>query len=218
LKAESGKDIWGLVLAAGSGSRFGDRKQFLSVAGQRLVDLSLQATSSVCEGVVLVLPQGCPWDGEPVSAVTGGGETRIESARRGLEKIPFHARIILIHDAAHPLASPALFQALLEALRDESVDAAFPVLPTVDTVVRLRDGDVVETIPRYGLVTVQTPQGFKADVLRAIHRHGGDAADESVLAQRVGAKIRTVPGEIGNIHVTSEEDLSTITHLLGASE
>ena len=209
-------DIWGLVLAAGSGSRFGDKKQFLEINGQRLVDLSLQTTASVCAGVVLVLPVGCSWDGAPVDAIVAGGATRIGSARNGLEAIPGSARLILIHDAAHPLASRALFLSLLDAMEDPTVDAALPVVPAVDTVMRIGDSGVSETIRREGLVVVQTPQVFRADVLRAAHLQGGDVSDDSVLVQRAGAKIKTIPGEVGNLHMTTKEDLPTISRLLDA--
>jgi 2-C-methyl-D-erythritol 4-phosphate cytidylyltransferase len=210
------EDVWGILLAAGSGSRFGDTKQFVEVKGHRLVDLSLRTTESVCGGVVLVLPEGRSWDGEPVAAVVSGGTTRLESARRGLAEVPSSARLVLVHDAAHPLASRDLFLRLIEATEDDHVDAALPVLPAVDTIMRADNAGLIETIPREGLVTVQTPQAFKADVLRSLHEAGGEGSDDSVLAQRAGLNIALVAGEIANLHVTTKTDFATLARLLDA--
>jgi 2-C-methyl-D-erythritol 4-phosphate cytidylyltransferase len=208
--------VWGIVLAAGTGERFGERKQFLRVAGTRPVDLAVRATTCACDATVLVLPRGTSWEGEPVAEVVEGGNTRIESARRGLAAVPSSAEIVVIHDAAHPLASRRLFETVIAAVRGADIDAAFPVAPINDTVMRLRGNVVVETIPREGLVTVQTPQAFKAKVLRAAHERGGAASDDSVLVQRLGASINTVPGESTNIHIATEGDLAIVARLLQA--
>jgi 2-C-methyl-D-erythritol 4-phosphate cytidylyltransferase len=162
----------------------------------------------------LVLPRATLWEGEPVAEVVVGGETRIESARRGLEAVPKSAEIVVVHDAAHPLASSGLFEAVIGAVREAEVDAALPVVPTTDTTMRVQRGQVVETLSREGLVSVQTPQAFRASVLRAAHERGGNASDDSVLVQRLGARIRTVPGEAVNIHITTEDDLAIVARLL----
>jgi 2-C-methyl-D-erythritol 4-phosphate cytidylyltransferase len=207
---------WGIVLAAGSGSRLGAKKQFLKVGGSRLVDLSVRVTASVCREVVLVLPSGYSWQGEPVTRVVAGGKTRIDSARRGLDAVPSSAQIVLIHDAAHPLASKRLLDSLIRAVQQSEVDAVLPALPTKDTVMRVQDDDVVEIVPREGLVWVQMPYAFKTDVLRAAHARGGEATDESVLVQRLGARIKTIPGEASNIHVATRDDLAIVARLLHA--
>lgn len=206
--------IWGIVLAAGTGLRFGGRKQFLHIGESRLVDLSVRTTASACEGLVLVLPKGCAWEGEPVTAVVEGGDTRLDSARRGLAAVPSSAKIVVIHDAAHPLASERLIMSLIKAVQESGIDAALPVIPTKDTVMRMQQMEVVETIAREGLVAVQTPQAFKADVLRAAHRRGGEASDDGMLVQQLGGRIRTVAGEPSNIHVATSDDLAIAARLL----
>ena len=210
-------ETWGVVLAAGSGSRYGERKQFRALGGRRLVDWSVMALQPVCSGVVLVLPAEAQWDGPEVDVVVPGGETRIESARRGLEAVPATAAYVLVHDAAHPLASRALVESLLSAVRELGVDAALPVLSTRETVMRVDQDHVIETIPREGLVTVQTPQAFRAKALRAAHRRGGQVSDDSVLVQQMGATIRAVPGEPGNIHITTVDELAIAERLQGCS-
>jgi 2-C-methyl-D-erythritol 4-phosphate cytidylyltransferase len=207
-------EVWGIVLAAGGGSRFGERKQFQRLGSLRLVDHSVLATASVSVGVVLVLPEGAVWDGPPVTRLATGGVTRIASARAGLAAVPTSARIILIHDAAHPLATRDLFESLIDAMRDPAVDAAIPVLPTTDTIVHSRGGRVVGTVRREGLVSVQTPHAFKADVLRAAHKHGGHASDDSVLVYKSGASIKVIQGDPRNIHIATRSDLSIAEKLL----
>lgn len=212
---DDAEETWGVVLAAGSGSRYGKRKQFLTLGGRRLVDWSVMALQPSCSGVVLVLPAGVQWDGPKVDMVVPGGETRIESARRGLEAIPETAGYVLVHDAAHPLASRELIESLLAAVQEQGVDAALPVLSTRETVMRIDRDRVIETIPRAGLGTVQTPQAFRADVLRAAHRRGGQVSDDSVLVQQMGAAIRAVPGDPGNIHITTVDELAIAERLQG---
>ena len=96
-----------------------------------------------------------------------GGATRSESVRRGLARVPAEAEVIVVHDAARPLASPALFAAVIEAVTTGHADAAVPGLPVTDTVKVVDDArNVTGTLDRTTLVTVQTPQAFRAEVLR----------------------------------------------------
>jgi 2-C-methyl-D-erythritol 4-phosphate cytidylyltransferase len=149
-----------------------------------------------------------------VSEVVEGCESRIESSRRGLEAVPSTAEIVVIHDAAHPLASQSIFESVIAAVRKAEIDAAFPVLSTKDTVMRVRQDRVTETVLREGLVTVQTPHAYKAKVLRAAHERGGSASDDGVLVQRLGARIKPVPGESINIHIATKQDLAIVARLL----
>ena len=132
--------------------------------------------------------------------------------------MPPSARIIVIHDAAHPLATRDLFKSLIDAMLDPAVDAAIPVLPATDTIVHSRGGRVIDTVRREGLVSVQTPHAFKADVLRAAHKHGGHASDDSVLVHKSGASIKVIEGDPRNIHIATRSDLSIAEKLLRAAE
>jgi 2-C-methyl-D-erythritol 4-phosphate cytidylyltransferase len=182
-----------------------------------MVDLAVEIMASFCHGVVLVLPSGVSWDGYPVATVVSGGEKRTDSTRRGLDAVPASAQIVLTHDAVHPLASKNIFVSLIEAIQEGGVDAVLPAIPTTDTVMRMRHDEVVETVPRDGLVWVQMPYAFKADALRAAHQRGGEAQDDSVLVQRLGGRIKTVPGEPSNIHVTTRDELAMVRRLIQAS-
>jgi 2-C-methyl-D-erythritol 4-phosphate cytidylyltransferase len=210
--------IWGIVVAGGTGDRFGAAKQFESIGGSRLVDRAVAATATACDAVVVVLPVGCAWDGAPVSAAVVGGPSRAASVRAGLAVVPTSATIVVVHDAARPLASRELFALVIEATRG-GADAAVPALPVPDTVKRV-DGDrVVDTVVRDGLVAVQTPQAFRAEALRAAHATSRDATDDAALIEAAGGRVVVVPGESANLKVTTPADLSIAAALVaGAPE
>ena len=204
---------WAVVVAAGSGARFGGAKQFRKVGSARLVDRSVQRAARSCDGVVVVLPAGVSWDGPSVTAAVPGGATRAESVRSGLAAVPESVDIVLVHDAARPLASDSLFAAVIAAVRD-GADGAVPGLAISDTIKRVADDRVLETISRDGLVTVQTPQAFRAGCLRAAHAEGADGTDDAELVEAVGGTVVVVPGEPTNLKVTTPDDLVLIESLL----
>lgn len=207
----------GIVVAAGSGARFGVPKQFETVAGARLVDRAVEAAALACDEVVVVLPAGVAWDGRPVAADIPGGSTRSASVRAGLDAITGSATVVVVHDAARPLAPPALFEAVIDAVR-AGADAAVPGLPISDTVKRVDRDHVIETIARDELVTVQTPQAFRADVLRAAHTAEADATDDAALVEAAGGNVVVVPGDPRNLKVTAPADLVMAAALLAPSE
>jgi len=207
--------VWGIVVAGGSGSRFGGAKQFETLGVTRVIDRAVAVTESACDAVVVVVPPGQPWDGEPVAAVADGGARRSESVRAGLRAVPSDAEIVVVHDAARPLARAGLFTAVIAAVRD-GADAAVPVVPVADTLKRVDGSRVVATVERDGLVTVQTPQAFRADALRAAHVDGGDATDDAALVEAGGGTVVVVPGDPGNLKVTTPADLAVAAALLAA--
>jgi 2-C-methyl-D-erythritol 4-phosphate cytidylyltransferase len=206
--------VWAVVLAAGAATRFGSTKQFESLGGMRLVDRSISTAIAACGGCVVVLPDGVHWDGTAVDATVTGGATRADSVRAGLAAVPAEARIVVIHDAAHPLAPAALFEAIIARVR-EGYDGAVPVLAVRETVMRVADNDVVDgSVPRDGLHAVQMPHAFRAEVLRQAHERGIDAPDDASLVFAVGGRIATVPGDPRNVHVTTPDELALAQQLL----
>lgn len=205
---------WAVVVAAGGGRRYGGAKQFAPLGDRRVVDHAVGAARAACDAVVLVLPAGIRWDGVPVAAAVEGGATRSASVRAGLAAVPAGAAVVVVHDAARPLAPPALFGAVVAAV-DAGADAAVPGLPVVDTLKRVADGHVVGTVAREGLVAVQTPQAFRADRLRAAHAGLGDATDDAALVEAAGGTVVVVPGEPSNLKVTTPGDLRVAAALLG---
>lgn len=198
--------VWAIVVAAGASTRFGRPKQYEPLDGRRVLDWALDACRDACDGVVLVVPSDRVDDPEPADVVVAGGVTRSESVRAGLACVPDDAEVVVVHDAARPRASAALFAAVVAAV-EEGADGAVPALPVSDTVKRV-DGDrVVETLDRTGLVAVQTPQAFRADVLRKAHASGGDATDDAALVEAAGGTVVVVAGEPGNRKLTYQDDL-----------
>jgi len=136
---------WTIIVAAGAGSRFGGStpKQFLEIAGKRVVDWSVVAAATVSDGIVVVVPRGSTVKvsahglGCEVHCVSGGA-SRSESVRRGLAVVPETATIVLVHDAARPVASSDLFTQVVSAVAG-GADAVVPVVPVVDTI-RTRRG------------------------------------------------------------------------------
>lgn len=195
--------VWTIVVAAGEGRRYGAAKQYAQLAGSRVLDWSLRAARQASQGVILVVRPEAVAEPEPsADVVVAGGATRSASVRAGLEAVPPGAEVVVVHDAARPMASPALFAAVVDAVRSGAA-AAVPALAVVDTL-RHRTGG---TVDRTDLVAVQTPQAFAADALRAAHRGDPDASDDAALVEATGASVVLVDGELGNRKITDPDDL-----------
>jgi 2-C-methyl-D-erythritol 4-phosphate cytidylyltransferase len=197
--------VWTVVVAAGSGRRFGGDKldELLVPPAETVLARSIAVASEVSAGVVVVRPAGRIVDHD-VSGVrwVEGGSTRSASVRNGLAAVPAEATVVLVHDAARPLADGDLYRRVIAAVED-GADCAVPVVAVVDTI-RSVDGAVVD---RDMLRAVQTPQGFGAAVLRAAHAGGGDATDDAALVERAGGRVVSVDGDVRNLKITTPVDL-----------
>jgi len=210
--------VWTIVVAGGTGTRFGgdQPKQFVEVAGRRVVDWSVAAAASVSDGVVLVVPETLVGDTTVAGAdvVVAGGASRSGSVRAGLAEVPADADIVLIHDAARPAASASLFELVVEAVLAGAA-GVIPGVPVTDTIKMVdEDGVVYETLPREELVAVQTPQAFRADVLRQVHKGDPEATDDAALVELAGGIVMVVPGEPGNLKLTVPADLDRLAETL----
>jgi len=203
-----------VVVAGGRGQRFGGLKQFEFLAGRRVLEWSVGAARSVADGVVAVLPEGVALDPSGADVAVHGGPTRSASVRAGLAALPPEAEVVVVHDAARPLAGEDLFRAVTAALLDPGVDGAVPALPVAETVKRVAAGRVVETVPRQDLVVVQTPQAFRASALVDAHRDGDEATDDACLVEARGGRVVTVPGDPANLKITSPADMVLAEALL----
>jgi 2-C-methyl-D-erythritol 4-phosphate cytidylyltransferase len=202
---------WAIVVAAGSGTRFGTEKQFAPLGSETVLERALRVASAQCDGVVAVLPASAPQP-SGVTAATGGA-TRSASVRAGLASVPADVEIVIVHDAARPLASHELFKRVIDAIA-AGADGAVPAIPVVDTLKRVEDDHVVATVARDDLVAVQTPQAFRAALLRRAHESNPDATDDATLVELAGGKVVIVPGERANIKLTVAEDLALARALL----
>lgn len=204
------RSVWAVVVAAGSGSRFGGAKQYAPLAGRRVLDWSIEVARSVADGVVLVVADDAPAADEPAAdVVVTGGATRSESVRAGLDAVPVDASVVLVHDAARPVASHALFRSVVDAVLS-GADAAVPVIPVVDTITDPRG----EAVDREALRAVQTPQGFDASILRRVHVGRPEATDDATLVASAGGRLRQVQGERWNLKITERDDLVVAEALL----
>ena len=202
--------VWAIVVAAGSGRRFGAAKQYEPLAGRRVLDWSLAAARAAANGVVLVVPPDRAGDDEPLAdAVVPGTATRSGSVRAGLAAVPDAAGVVVVHDGARPLADAATFAAVVAAVR-AGADAALPGLPVSDTL-RARTGGLID---RDELVAVQTPQAFRAAALRRAHAGGAEATDDATLVEASGGKVVVVDGSPTNVKITHPTDLVVAEALL----
>ncbi len=201
-------DTWAIVVAAGSGQRFGGAKQYERLGDRRVIDWSLATARACTDGVVAVVADGCADEDAADQTVTGAA-TRSGSVRAGLAAVPEDAAVVVVHDAARPLASADLFAAVIGAVRD-GADAAVPGVPVTDTL-RRRDGGRVD---RDDLLAVQTPQAFAADRLRAVHAGQPEATDDASLVQDAGGSVVVVAGEPANRKITDPGDLVVAAALL----
>jgi 2-C-methyl-D-erythritol 4-phosphate cytidylyltransferase len=214
--------VWSIVVGGGGGTRFGGLKQFAELGGRSLVERSVEACRPVSDGVVLVLPEGSTDHRFGADVVVTGGPSRSASVRNGLAAVPDETDIVVVHDAVRPLASRALFTAVLAALDDPAVGGALCGCPLTDTVKEIDCvatvdgvlGNVVATLDRERLVAVQTPQAFRAALLRKAHEAAGEATDDGSLVEALGATVRVVAGDPRNVKVTTAADLAYAEHLL----
>ena len=200
--------VWTVVVAGGSGQRFGGPKQFRDLGGRPVVDWAVAAAASASDGVVLVVPADRVSDRAPtgVTRVVAGGSSRSESVRCGLAAVPDSADVICVHDAARPFASTSLFERVVSALVD-GVDAAIPGVAVADTIKQVdASGRVVATPSRDALRAVQTPQAFVARSLRAAHAGGAEGTDDAALVEAAGGYVVVVDGEPDNRKITTPDD------------
>lgn len=215
--------VWAVLAAAGRGERLGsDRpKAFARLGGRPLLAESLERLegSDWIERIVIAAPP--EWE-EPsilvaeeigagkVSAVVTGGASRSESVRLGLADVPEDAAVVLVHDAARPVLPEEVIERVLAPL-SEGWDGVVPALPVSDTVKRVQQEQVVETLPRGELVAVQTPQAFVASLLReALAGNVESASDCSSLVEARGGRVKVVEGDRRLLKVTDADDLALV--------
>lgn len=221
-------DVAVLVPAAGSGVRLGPGapKALRPLAGEPLLVHAVRrvAAAPSVRSIVVAAP---PADVQAVRdllapvaevLVVAGGADRQASVAAALAAVPPGPGIVLVHDAARALTPPGLIEAVAAAVRDGR-DAVIPVLPVVDTVKEVApDGQVLGTVDRGTLRAVQTPQGFRREVLAAAHACAVDPlTDDAGLVEKQGVRVWCVPGSEYAMKITRPFDLALAEHLLTSS-
>ena len=208
-----------LVVAAGRGERLGAAgpKALVALGARSMLEWSILALAAVpaVSTIVVAMPAGAPAPRGTVGVV--GGEVRSASVRAAFAAAPADADPVLIHDAARPLVTAELIEAVLAGL--EGVDCAIAATPVTDTVKEATAGGVVtRTVDRSRLWSVQTPQAFtRAALVRALALPPSivdSATDEAGLVERCGGMVRIVPSARENLKVTTPLDLHVAELLL----
>ncbi len=232
-------NLWAVILAAGQGSRLAQagvdaKKQFLTYHGKPLFWNSALTFARLPKitGLIFVFPEkefltaqeivvdldaedglGLPW------LAVVGGKRRQDSVQRGLVALPDVCTHVLIHDSARPFFSPALAKNIIDAL--EESDAVIPALPVTDTIKKVDGDTVTETLKRTELRAVQTPQGFKLDLLFEAHAFANDnqldVTDDASMVEAIDGAVRIVTGEESNVKITTPADLALLDPETAAS-
>lgn len=212
---ESGAGV--ILVAAGAGRRFGRPKSDVPLAGIPLVERAAAPFGAFREKVVVVRSEEAESFRLPGWKVVAGGARRRDSVENGLRALAPDTRFVLVHDAARPLLPAAVVERVLRAAMETG--AAIPAVPVHDTIKQVEDGLVRRTLDRKRLVAVQTPQGFRADLLRrALASTPADATDEAALVEGLGEAVAVVPGDPRNLKITTPFDLRLAEALLGAAD
>jgi 2-C-methyl-D-erythritol 4-phosphate cytidylyltransferase / 2-C-methyl-D-erythritol 2,4-cyclodiphosphate synthase len=221
-----------VIVAAGRGERFGDTAKVLAPVGGRPVLAwvldAMEAASTVRDVVIVygahteapirALVGGGAWP--KVTTLVPGGAQRQDSMANGVRAVAEDVEVVLVQDAARPLTTPAIIDLCADDAR--STGAAIVAAPVSDTVKRVADGTIVETINRSSLWGAQTPQGLRRELLldlcdRALRDHT-EFTDEASLAEAFDIPVRIVPGDRLNIKITHPEDIEMVDALLRTRE
>jgi 2-C-methyl-D-erythritol 4-phosphate cytidylyltransferase/2-C-methyl-D-erythritol 2,4-cyclodiphosphate synthase len=211
-----------VIVAAGSSTRMGGAdKNAQSILGRSMLDWSIAAmtaAASVDRVVVVARDDRVAELRGRLSEVTvvAGGAQRSDSVRNGVAAAT--ADVVLVHDAARPLASPGLADAVAGAAAEHG--AAVPVVPVVDSLKHAASGRLEASIERSGLVRTQTPQGARRQLLLDAFAAAGAQTytDEAALLESRGIPVATVPGEAANLKVTEPDDLEVVRAIAASRE
>ncbi|MFQ5834556.1 MAG: 2-C-methyl-D-erythritol 4-phosphate cytidylyltransferase [bacterium] len=222
-------------MAAGKGARFGDLrpKQFCLLGGRLLLSWTIERFEEckLIDNIILVVPPAMSKyvketvisssRYKKVKAIVEGGKERGDSVFEGLQEVDTTTDIVLIHDGVRPLISCHLIERVIDQVKE--CKAAVLGIPLRETVKETEGGSVVsKTLNRRKLYSIQTPQGFRRDlILKAYEeakKEGWWASDDAGLVERLGEKVKIIPGEETNIKITTSLDLKFAEMLLRTSD
>lgn len=220
-----------VIVAAGSGKRLGGRidKALVPLLGHPLIafPLALFEQAQYIDKVILVVREDQEkthtalveeYRFAKVSQIVAGGAERQQSVSKALSKIPNGANAVLIHDCARPLVGEPVLRSALDGLSQH--DGVVVAVPVHDTIKRVEQGRIIETVDRTNLWQAQTPQAFRPEVIIDAHERAEEegiiATDDGALAEHFGYDISVVNGDKTNIKITVAEDLEIAEQILGA--
>jgi 2-C-methyl-D-erythritol 4-phosphate cytidylyltransferase len=213
-----------IIVSAGRGHRLKEasKKQFLLLAGKPILVHTLDTfeTSPLIRSIVLVVGEEdldyCSkeivekYRLQKITHIIPGGKERQDSVRNGMDALASDTAIVVIHDGVRPFVTREMVE---ESIRGaERLGAVVLAMPVKDTVKMANpDGIVLKTLDRESLWQIQTPQAFRAEMIReAYRRSAGDGfvgTDDASLVERLGIRVHILPGSYTNIKITTQEDL-----------
>ena len=219
---------YAIIAAGGSGSRMGGStvKTLQTLAGRPVICRSAAPFAPLCDGLVIAAREGdiplireaMEREGIPVYAYVSGGIDRSGSVQNALRALPDDCDLVLVQDGARPLVKEELIRAVIEST--ELHGSGVPALALTDTVKRVdARGRACETLDRGLLRGVQTPQGFRRELLeRAYRERRGPATDDASLVEALGMPVCLVEGDRDNIKLTLPGDLERAEAILLAEQ
>jgi 2-C-methyl-D-erythritol 4-phosphate cytidylyltransferase len=219
-----------ILVAAGAGTRLGSEtpKAFVIIDNASLLLRVLRTIRAVdaLDEVVLAVPAGAQRRSRveveaagiqiPVKIIQGGAR-RQDSVRLALMLTSAEADIVVVHDAARPFATPAMFSECIAGAAQSG--GAIVAIPVADTLKQVEDGAILSTVPRDGLWQAQTPQAFRRDLLLLAHKRakceGMSVTDDAYLCERMGIRVQVVRGSAFNLKITTPGDLELGKALAG---
>lgn len=219
-----------IIVAAGSSTRMGINKQFIELGGMPVIARTLKAfqnCDSISNIILVVKTEDLfqmqmlceEYKISKISDIVCGGDTRQESVLKGFSRLPKDCEKVLIHDGARPFVRESVICAVIDALSSHS--GVLPAIQVKDTVKRVdSDGLVLDTIPREGLVYVQTPQGVNVkEYLDATQKIDVSVfTDDASIMEAAGYSVSTVEGSYKNIKITTKEDIALANVFLSEEE
>ena len=207
------KDTSVIIAAGGKGKRMGRPKQLLKIGGKEILTrtvLAFKKVNRVKEIIVVTTPETFKTVSKKIKGLkfAPAGAERIESVKNGLKEVSKDIKLIAVQDGARPLVKPEDIEACLKAAQKNK--AAVLGVFVKDTIKVIKDGKIVKTLKREELFAAQTPQCYRAEVLKkALTKYGKEilATDESQLVEKSGVTVTAVVGDYKNIKITTPEDL-----------
>ncbi|MFQ5841487.1 MAG: 2-C-methyl-D-erythritol 4-phosphate cytidylyltransferase [Thermodesulfobacteriota bacterium] len=220
-----------LIAAAGKGQRLRGRvkKQFIPLEGMPLLFYTLKTFEEFegIESIYLVLDEAdleyCAgeivqkYGLKKVSQLVPGGERRQDSVWNGLKAMEGRCDIVIVHDGARPFVSPEILKRLMAAMKD--AQAVVTAIPALDTIKRVDGtGIVVDTLQRNTLFHIQTPQGFRYDLIQEAYKRalkeGIQGTDDAYFVERMGMPVKVIEGSSLNMKITTPEDIALAHYIL----
>lgn len=220
-----------VIVSAGKGTRMESRvnKVYLNLEGKKIIERTLQEFEDcdTVDEIILVVNQRdmiyCETEivgknsYSKLKEIVAGGEKRQDSVYNGLKKISALAEVVLIHDGARPLVTMDIMErSILDAYKYGAITVGVPVKDTIKVVEK--DGVVAETLERNKLWNIQTPQGFRREIIEEAYEKaitsGFEATDDAMIAEMAGYKVKIVHGSYENIKITTPEDMAIAEAIL----